>query len=227
MPDPRTGVTGISDATRFTEAAHMNPVACERPGPYLVLMGYPTRYPGTCPSCGTHREVSGTYEAVVCPRCDEWQSPLCGQCPLCRDRPARPSQAAVLDLAPHERDADYNLDLDDDEELLRRVVMPVVRGTLPDGAVRTVEIVKEPGWPEEHWPADLPLPESVYCRVTLITGEQEMIFLGPNGHVYPEALAERFADQVEDCWSESSTGWGQQVRAEYHVPPSRSATAPE
>jgi hypothetical protein len=184
-------------------------------------MGYPAGFPGTCPDCGTAREVSRTYDAVLCPLCDEWQSPRCGQCPLCRGRPARPSEAAALDLAPHERHADYNLDMENEEEVLRRMVMPVLMGTLPDGVIHQVEIVKEPGCPVEHWPRDLALPESIFCRVTFTTGEQEMIFLVANGHVDPESLADTFAEHVEDAWSESSTGWGQQVRANYAVLPPR------
>jgi hypothetical protein len=186
-------------------------------------MGYPARYPGVCPDCGTEREVSRTYDAVLCPLCDEWQSPRCGQCPLCLDRPARPSEAAALDLAPDERHSDYNLDMEnEEEEVLRRVVMPVLLGTLPDGVILQVEIVKEAGRPVEHWPKDVALPESIFCRVTFTSGEQEMIFLAANGHVDPEALAVTFAEHVEDAWSESSTGWGQQLRAAYAVPPPRS-----
>jgi hypothetical protein len=127
-----------------------------------------------------------------------------------------------LDLAPHERHVDYNLDMDDAEEVLRRVVMPVLVGTLPDGALRGVEIVEEPGWPVEHWPADVPMPESMYCRVAFTSGEQDMIFLSANGHVDPEELADTFAERVEDGWCESSTGWGQLVEAVYKVLPPRS-----
>jgi hypothetical protein len=185
-------------------------------------MGYPARYPGTCPDCGTRREVSETYQAALCLVCDEWQSALCDSCRLCRDRPARPSQAVPLDLMLRERHAEYNLDMEDAEEVLRRVVMPVLAGTLPEGALRGVEIVKEPGWPVDHWPADLPLPESIYCRVTFASGEEKLIFLKANGHVDPEALANTFADQVEDGWCESSTGWGQLVHAVYEVLPPRS-----
>ena len=165
--------------------------------------------------------MSGEYDAVLCLRCDQWQSPSCGRCSLCRSRPERPSHAAVLDLAPYERHGDYNLDLEDGKEVLRRVVMPVLLGTLPDGALGHVEILKEPGLPEDHWPTDLPLPEIIYCRLTFATGEQAMIFLGINGHVDPEALAVTFAENVENCWSESSTGWGRQVSAVYAVLPPR------
>lgn len=191
-------------------------------------MGYPARYPGTCPDCGTQRKVSGSYDAVFCPLCDEWQSPRCSECSLCVDRPARPSQATSLDLAPHERHADYNLDMEDEQEVLRRVVMPVLAGTLPDDAVRNVEIIREQGRRRDrHWPADLAIPEDYFCRITFSNGEQELIFLSPNGHVDPEALAERLADQLEDAWSESAMGWGQQIRAHYDVLPPRAKPAAE
>ena len=198
------------------------PVVYQLHDAYGVCMGYPARYPGTCPDCGTPREVSGTYEAVLCRLCDEWQSALCGRCQFCRDRPARPSQAAQLDLAPHERHANYNLDMEDADEVLRRVVTPVLAGTLPAGVVAAVEIIRKPGWPVEHWPTEVPVPESIYCRVTFTSGEQDMIYLEADGQVDPEALADSFASQVEDGWSESSTGWGQEVQAVYEVLPSRS-----
>ena len=58
---------------------------------------------------------------------------------------------------------------------------------------------------------------SVWIDHLRATGEQGMIFLGINGHVDPEPLAVTDAENVEDCWSESSPGWGQQVRAVYAV----------
>jgi hypothetical protein len=45
-------------------------------------------------------------------------------------------------VAPTEIDTGYDLDTDNEGELLRRVVLPVVRGTLPEGAVRDIEITR-------------------------------------------------------------------------------------
>lgn len=183
-------------------------------------MGYPAAYPGSCPGCGTSREVSGTYDAALCPVCDEWQSPACRHwCPTCQDRPKRPSQAQDLDLASREIHPDYSLNTHDEGELLRRVVRPVVRGTLPEGAVRDIKITKHRSTSREHWPRDLALPDAVFCQLTLESGEQWEVFLTLHGHVDPEELAVSFADRLEDDWCESSAGWGQRVHAVYKVPP--------
>lgn len=181
-------------------------------------MAFPAGYPGLCPDCGTQREVSGTYEAVFCPLCDEWQSPLCGQCAACHDRPERPSESDDLDLAPHAIDPDYDLNTDNEAELLRRVVLPVVRGTLPENAVRRLEITQTDGIPECHWPPDVPVPNDVSCQLTLVTGEQLVIYLSQQGDVNPQDVAEMFAGRLEDDWSESSMGWGQQVHSIFQVP---------
>lgn len=183
-------------------------------------MGFPAGFPGTCPDCGTVRDVSGTYDAAFCPLCDEWQSPLCPPrrgCPDCRDRPTRPSGAGALDVLSPEIPEDYDLDTRDDAELLRRVVTPVVEGTLPAGAVAGLRIVRGPGSIPEHWPVDLPVPAGIFCEITLTSGEQWQTYLGTEGHLDPEFTASLFADRLEDDWCESSTGWGQQVRAEYEV----------
>jgi len=183
-------------------------------------MGHPAGYPGSCPDCGTGREVSGTYDAAFCPLCDEWQSPACRRwCPTCLDRPKRPSQAKDLDLVPREVHPDCNLDTDDEGELLRRVVLPVVRGTLPAGAVRAIKITKLRSGLREHWPHDVTLPDDVYCQLTLETGEQMTVYLTPQGHVDPEDLAATFADRLEDDWCESTRGWGQRVHSVHNVPP--------
>jgi hypothetical protein len=183
-------------------------------------MGFPAGFPGTCPDCGTVRDVSGTHDAAFCPLCDEWQSPLCPPrrgCSDCRNRPARPSGADVLDVRPSQVDPDYDLDTRDDAELLRRIVTPVVEGTLPTGSVREVRIVRDPGNRREHWPADLPVPAGVHCEITLSSGEQWWVYLGDEGHLNPDDAASLFAERLEDEWCETSLGWGQQIRAEYEV----------
>jgi len=183
-------------------------------------MGYPAGYPGSCPDCGTGCEVSGTYEATCCPLCDEWQSPACRRwCPTCQNRPQRPSQAKDLDLAPREIHPDYNLNTDDEGELLRRVVLPVVRGTLPDGALRDIKITKCRSGSQEHWPRGVPLPDDLYCELTLDTGEHVRVYLTRQGHVDPEELAATFAHRLEDDWCESTKGSGERVHAVNRVPP--------
>jgi hypothetical protein len=187
---------------------------------YVHRMGYPAGYPGDCPDCDTAREVSETYDAALCPLCDEWQSPACSHgCPACKARPNRPSQAQDLDLTPSEVHADYNLDTTDEGELLRRVVLPVVRGTLPQGAVRDIKITKHRTTSREHWPRDVELRDDVFCQVTLESGEQWEVYLTLQGDVDPEMLAVSFADRLEDDWCESTAGWGQRAHAVYKVPP--------
>ena len=182
-------------------------------------MSYKVGYPGTCPDCGTRREVSGTYDAALCPLCDEWQTPPCRRCAECRLRPEHPSQATDLDLLPQEVDPAYNLNLSDEAEVLRRVLLPVVRGTLPREHVRDVALRREEGARQEHWPADVPWPDVIYCVVTLSSGEREHIFLGEDGWVDPEEVAARLMQRLEDMWCESSVGWGQRITGSGQVLP--------
>jgi hypothetical protein len=182
-------------------------------------MGYPAGYPGDCPDCDTAREVSRTYDAVLCPLCDEWQSPACRRwCRSCHARPKCPSQAQDLNLAPREIHPDYNLNTHYEDELVRRVVLPVVRGTLPERAVRDIKITKRTAM-REHWPHDIPLPDDVFCQLTLESGERWEVYLTLQGLVNPEELAVCFAGRLEDDWCESIAGWGQRVHAVYKVPP--------
>lgn len=182
-------------------------------------MGYPAGYPGTCPDCGTRRDVSLTYASVLCPLCDEWQSPLCrGSDHVCHDRPPRPSGAADLDLAPHEIHPDYDLNTEDTDELLRRVVLPVVRGTLDAAVVQSVEVLRASNHHLYDWPTDLRRPSALYAQLSLTTGEVLSIYLSTEGHVDPHGLAADFAERLEDDWCESSTGWGHVLRGRYDIP---------
>jgi hypothetical protein len=198
-------------------------------------MGYPAGYPGSCPDCGTVRRHSGTYDAAFCPLCDEWQSPLCRRdCGACESRPPRPSQAWELALVDPEPLAEYDLDLKDDFELLRRVVEPVVNGLFSPQEITSVEIVRErnrqvprvawpnPASPRQHWPLDLPLPREVRCRVTAANGEVEDVWLGYEGVTNAHHVADKLAEDLEDAYSESSWGWGQQRHARYLVLPAQS-----
>lgn len=151
--------------------------------------------------------------------CDEWQSPACRRwCPTCQNRPKRPSQAKDLDLAPREIHPDYNLNTDDEGALLRRVVLPVVRGTLPDGAVRDIKITKRRSASQEHWPRNVPLPEDVYCELTLDTGEHVRVYLTRQGHV-TRGSSQRRSRTASKTIGARAPEAGESAVTRYRVPP--------
>lgn len=181
-------------------------------------MSFPRGFPGVCGDCGTARQYACGYDAVLCPTCDEWQSPLCGRCDACAARPARPSELPDGSAQSGEPPAGYDIDTADDAELLRRIARPVVEGTLPASAVTSLQVVRTPGMPWEHWPDDLPAPDTLYVMIALTSGEVLQVFLALDGvHVASETAA-LFAERLEDEWAESRTGWGQRVVADYRLP---------
>ncbi|MBC7678383.1 MAG: hypothetical protein H7233_05280 [Pseudorhodobacter sp.] len=127
-----------------------------------------------------------------------------------------------------ERHPDDDLDLDDWADVRHRVVQPVVHGLFADHEVSSFEVYSQPASlpPWDHWPTDLPVPRDVWCRVTFFNAEQAQVWLGYQGHCDPNAVASRLAEQLEDEFSESRWGWGQERVATYKVLPASDPTGP-
>ena len=125
-----------------------------------------------------------------------------------------------------ERHPAYDLDLTDLDEVRRRVVEPVIRGFYRGDECKGYRFELRDGDREHpHWPADLPIPQELHVLVTLRDGDVYDFWLGRQGHVDPHHMAERLACLLEQDFSTSAVGWGENRVATYEVlPPVESGT---
>jgi hypothetical protein len=103
------------------------------------------------------------------------------------------------------------LNLDDLDDFLRRVLIPVARGILTDEEFEDAWVSLEPDSFD-------PGTSVVWARVNA-AGEAwaQAIWLPDQEDDTYVGLAERIADSLQDWIAESGFGWGQQRVARYHL----------